>query len=118
MEKKGKDGVDDSSGKRERNEKEAEEIKPPLKKLKKMDSKILSRISAHPTASFLANPHFQLGREKRKYIGAHVSVEGGLYAAVHNAVDMNSNAFAMFLKSQRQWNFKPLATEDAEIFIE
>ncbi|EDO33510.1 predicted protein, partial [Nematostella vectensis] len=53
-----------------------------------------------------------------KFIGAHVSIAGGLYKAVHNAVQIGAKAFAMFLRSQRQWNSKPLDDKTAELFIE
>ncbi len=43
-----------------------------------------------------------------KYIGAHVSTEGGVYNAAQNAFDINAKAFAIFVKNQRQWAAKPL----------
>jgi AP endonuclease-1 len=42
------------------------------------------------------------------YLGAHVSIAGGLENAVHNAVSIGANCFGLFLRSQRQWNSKPL----------
>lgn len=41
---------------------------------------------------------------------------GGLKNAVLSAVDIGAKSFAMFLKSQRQWNSKPLSDTDAEKF--
>ena len=45
-----------------------------------------------------------------KYIGAHVSTEGGVFNAAQNAFDINAKAFALFVKNQRQWTAKPLDT--------
>jgi hypothetical protein len=58
-------------------------------------------------------PHLPL---TGRFVGVHVSMEGGIFNAIHNAAKMNSNAFALFLKSQRSWNFKPLDDIDATIF--
>ena len=38
-----------------------------------------------------------------KYIGAHVSAQGGLENAVINAHAIGARAFALFTKNQRQW---------------
>jgi deoxyribonuclease-4 len=43
-----------------------------------------------------------------KYIGVHVSTEGGVFNAAKNAFDINAKAFALFVKNQRQWVAKPL----------
>ena len=43
-----------------------------------------------------------------KYIGAHVSTEGGVFNAAQNAFDIDAKAFALFVKNQRQWAAKPL----------
>ncbi|KAJ8037059.1 DNA-(apurinic or apyrimidinic site) lyase [Holothuria leucospilota] len=43
-----------------------------------------------------------------KFVGAHTSAAGGLWNAVSDAVEIKARAFALFLKSQRQWNAKPL----------
>lgn len=52
----------------------------------------------------------------KKYIGAHVSASGGVVNAVHNAVAIGANAFALFTKNQRQWKAKPLTTKDIDAF--
>lgn len=49
--------------------------------------------------------------KKAMYIGAHVSAAGGVQNALHNAVHIGANAFALFLKSQRKWENPPLAPE-------
>ncbi|KAF2743847.1 AP endonuclease [Sporormia fimetaria CBS 119925] len=51
-------------------------------------------------------------------VGAHVSIAGGLHNAVTNLVHIGSNAFALFLKSQRKWENPPINTEHADLFIE
>ncbi|MEY4504347.1 MAG: hypothetical protein RL154_641 [Pseudomonadota bacterium] len=42
-----------------------------------------------------------------KLIGAHVSTSGGVFNAPDNAQKIGAQAFAMFLKNQRQWVAKP-----------
>ncbi|CDZ98822.1 Major apurinic/apyrimidinic endonuclease/3'-repair diesterase APN1 [Phaffia rhodozyma] len=42
-------------------------------------------------------------------VGAHVSASGGVENAVKNAAKIGANAFALFLKSQRQWKSTALA---------
>lgn len=43
-----------------------------------------------------------------KYIGAHVSIAGGVENAPLNAAAIGAKAFAMFTKNQRQWASPPL----------
>jgi len=43
-----------------------------------------------------------------KYIGAHVSAEGGVQNAPVNAGKIEAKAFALFTKNQRQWFSAPL----------
>jgi len=38
-----------------------------------------------------------------KFLGAHVSVSGGVFKAPKNAHDIGGTAFAMFLKNQKRW---------------
>jgi len=51
-----------------------------------------------------------------KYIGAHVSAAGGVENAPVNAHNIGANAFALFVKNQRQWQAKPLSKESIELF--
>lgn len=51
-----------------------------------------------------------------KYVGAHVSISGGLHLAVERASEIGAKSFAMFLRSQRQWNAKPLDPKITELF--
>jgi deoxyribonuclease-4 len=53
-----------------------------------------------------------------KYIGAHVSTEGGVENAPLNAHKIGATAFALFTKNQRQWVSKPLTTESIVKFQE
>ncbi|XP_061191480.1 protein hsr-9-like [Saccostrea echinata] len=53
---------------------------------------------------------------KDKYVGAHVSISGGLYKAVLEAEELGARAFGLFLRSQRQWASKPLEDKDAQRF--
>jgi deoxyribonuclease-4 len=51
-----------------------------------------------------------------KYIGAHVSVAGGVENAPLNAREIGATAFALFTKNQRQWKAKPLTEKSISTF--
>lgn len=51
-----------------------------------------------------------------KYIGAHVSIAGGVENAPLNAAAIGATGFAMFTKNQRQWQAKPLTAENIAQF--
>ncbi|TYB32178.1 MAG: deoxyribonuclease IV [Candidatus Mcinerneyibacterium aminivorans] len=51
-----------------------------------------------------------------KYIGAHVSISGGVYNAPLNAQKINARAFGMFTKNQLRWNAKEIKREDIKKF--
>jgi deoxyribonuclease IV len=51
-----------------------------------------------------------------KYIGAHVSAQGGVENAPLNALAIGATAFALFTKNQRQWVAKPLTPESIRAF--
>ncbi|MCP9612215.1 deoxyribonuclease IV [Coprobacter tertius] len=53
-----------------------------------------------------------------KYIGAHVSISGGVENAPLNAKAIGAKAFALFTKNQRQWKSAPLSPKNIEIFKE
>ncbi len=53
-----------------------------------------------------------------KYIGAHVSISGGVENAPLNAQAINATAFAMFTKNQRQWYSAPLGESSILAFKE
>ena len=51
-----------------------------------------------------------------KYIGAHVSISGGVENAPLNAHAIGATAFAMFTKNQRQWRAAPYTEESIAAF--
>ncbi len=51
-----------------------------------------------------------------KYLGAHVSIAGGIEQAPLNAARIGATGFALFTKNQRQWSVKPLAAEEIAAF--
>nr|XP_054762729.1 apurinic-apyrimidinic endonuclease-like [Lytechinus pictus] len=53
-----------------------------------------------------------------KCVGAHCSIAGGLWKAVNDAVSIGAKSFALFLRSQRQWQAKPLEDDNAAKFRE
>ncbi len=53
-----------------------------------------------------------------KYIGAHVSTQGGVENAPLNAVELGANAFAMFTRNQKRWVSKPYSPENIIKFKE
>jgi deoxyribonuclease-4 len=53
-----------------------------------------------------------------KYIGAHVSAEGGVQNAPVNANLIGAKAFALFTKNQRQWFSNPLSLAGIKAFRE
>lgn len=50
------------------------------------------------------------------YIGAHVSAAGGVHNALIHAEAIGATAFALFTKSQRQWEAPPLEPDHIERF--
>ncbi len=53
-----------------------------------------------------------------KYIGAHVSVAGGVSKAPLNAADIGAKAFALFTGFNTRWTSKPISDVEAELFKE
>lgn len=53
-----------------------------------------------------------------KYLGAHVSIAGGVENAPQNAHAIGATAFAMFTKNQRQWSAPPYKPENIAGFKE
>jgi deoxyribonuclease-4 len=53
-----------------------------------------------------------------KYVGAHVSAEGGVQNAPVNANIIGAKAFALFTKNQRQWFSSPLTRKSISEFRE
>ena len=53
-----------------------------------------------------------------KYIGAHVSISGGVENAPLNAYALGATAFALFTKNQRQWSAPPYTRSQIDAFRE
>jgi deoxyribonuclease-4 len=53
-----------------------------------------------------------------KYIGAHISANGGVENAPVNAQNIGATAFALFVKNQRQWVAPPLTESSIAKFTE
>lgn len=53
-----------------------------------------------------------------KYIGAHVSSNGGVENAPENAHKIGATAFALFTRNQRQWVSAPLSDKSIALFRE
>ncbi|MDR2034602.1 MAG: deoxyribonuclease IV [Helicobacteraceae bacterium] len=51
-----------------------------------------------------------------KFVGAHVSIGGGVENAPKNAAEIGAKAFALFTKNQRQWAAKPYDKKQVETF--
>jgi len=51
-----------------------------------------------------------------KYLGAHVSAEGGVQNAPVNAHAIGARAFALFTKNQKQWFANPLTLASIKLF--
>lgn len=51
-----------------------------------------------------------------KYVGAHVSISGGVENAPVNAHRIGAKAFALFTKNQRQWFASPYSADNVELF--
>ncbi|MFO0961674.1 MAG: deoxyribonuclease IV [Phycisphaerales bacterium] len=49
-------------------------------------------------------------------VGSHLSISGGLFKAVEEALRLGLDCVQIFTKNQRQWTSKPLAPEEAEAF--
>lgn len=51
-----------------------------------------------------------------KYIGAHVSTQGGVSAAPVNAKEIGARAFALFTRNPSRWTSKPIPEKEAAKF--
>jgi len=52
------------------------------------------------------------------YLGAHMSIAGGLHRAVERAAEVGATALQVFVKSSRQWAAAPLKPGEADRFRE
>ena len=53
-----------------------------------------------------------------KFIGAHVSITGGVENAPYNAKEIGATAFGMFTKNQKRWVAKDLTEDNIKLFKE
>ena len=53
-----------------------------------------------------------------KFVGAHVSISGGVYTSPARARNIGANAFGIFTRNQRRWTSKALSDADASLFKE
>lgn len=51
-----------------------------------------------------------------RFLGTHVSVQGGLYTAFSRADELGCTSVQIFTKNQRQWNTKDLTPEEISLF--
>ncbi|KAE8611592.1 hypothetical protein XENTR_v10012515 [Xenopus tropicalis] len=58
----------------------------------------------------------QIRKNSKKFVGAHVSIQGGIWNAVLVARQIGASAIGMFLGSQRTWKSKALDDKAAERF--
>ena len=52
------------------------------------------------------------------YLGAHMSVSGGLHLAIERIMQVEGTALQIFSRNQRQWKAKPISAEEAQLFAE
>lgn len=76
--------------------------RPTIKLEKIEDTSELEELSEDSTEKVVKK---KKGRTKapKKYIGAHVSIAGGIWKAVEASVDFGAQSFGLFLGSQRSW---------------
>lgn len=94
-----------------------------ISKRKKNETKISTRektkkIEESIEVTDLIPRRLQLCSTSKKYVGAHVSIQGGLWNAALEAGRIGAKAFGLFLRSQRMWSCKPLEKSTAEKFRE
>ncbi len=56
---------------------------------------------------------YLVNKNKEQFLGAHVSIAGGLYNAIANGEKIGANAIQIFSKNQTRWLTKPLLQQDA-----
>jgi len=52
-----------------------------------------------------------------KFVGAHVSMSGGVQNAPLNAMNIGAKAFALFTKNQKRWEAKPFDTKTLDAWF-
>ncbi|XP_056379902.1 probable endonuclease 4 [Hyla sarda] len=85
-------------------------------KPKNLKSERNKRVAKKPKTSETVTKPRHLRLSSHKYVGAHLSIQGGLWNAPLEAKRIGARAFGLFLRSQRSWISKPLEDEAAEMF--
>ncbi|XP_072277227.1 probable endonuclease 4 [Pyxicephalus adspersus] len=83
---------------------------------KKSKSEKIKKVEEKAEVPDLIPRRVQLCKTSQKYVGAHVSIQGGLWNAALEAGRIGARAFGLFLRSQRTWSSKPLEESTAEKF--
>ena len=52
----------------------------------------------------------------KDYLGAHMSISGGLHLAIDRAVSAGCNVLQIFTRNSNQWKGKPVSESDAALF--
>nr|XP_005994325.1 PREDICTED: probable endonuclease 4 isoform X2 [Latimeria chalumnae] len=74
------------------------------------------RASSKMTKASASGKRENMEGEQQKYVGAHMSIAGGIWNAVADSVTIGGRAFALFLGSQRTWHRKPIDEKAAAKF--
>lgn len=56
--------------------------------------------------------------DSKIYIGAHISIAGGIYKACERADEIGCTCMQIFTANQRRWDTKPISKEDVALFKE
>ena len=54
----------------------------------------------------------------KPFLGAHMSIAGGLHKSIDRIKKVGGNALQIFTRNQRQWNAKPLSEQEITQFLE
>ena len=87
---------------------------PPKRSISKAEDK-KGKKAKMDFVSILPDNWYENNKSKM-FIGAHVSISGGVENAVRGSASIGGQAFAMFLCNQKTYNLKPLEDKDAEVF--
>ncbi len=96
--------------------KETKTVKEP--KTEKTAKKKPPKVTITPEVISLMETNWKRAHKTKKYVGAHVSMSGGIESSIANSMAMGGTSFALFLKNQRQWNSKPFEDTNVQAFKE
>ncbi|KAE9551833.1 hypothetical protein FO519_004965 [Halicephalobus sp. NKZ332] len=105
---------------------DTEDIKPKKKPRKKSEKKTNTEATSDPPSEAIpiwkqerdtvGHGVLEAAKHSKKYLGAHVSAQGGVHNAIYNAVSIGCRSFALFLKNQRRWESKPISQKDIDLW--